>query len=318
MGLQNRTLIVFKYLWNNTDEDHTASLAEITKHLEDCGQTADPRTLRKDIDQLVELGVDIVKDRKIQNQYHVATRHFDAPEVKLLIDAVQSSRFITQKKSKALINKLAVFVAPNQKQTLKRQLYVDVRSKSGNESIYLTVDRIQTAITEKKRIVFQYYEYTPEKERVFRRDGQVYSVSPYALLWNNDAYYVVGYHDLRGIVAKFRADRIANLEISDKQIVQKPKDFDVSEFFSQEFFMRDGKECRVDLLCDNVLMTSIIDRFGEAVHTEVVDDRHFKVTATVDLSNTFYGWVFASAGKMKILSPDEAVGGFSTLLDSFK
>ncbi len=318
MALTNRTLIILKYLWETTDENHPVSLADISAHLEQHHITADPRTLRKDIEQLVELGIDIVKNRKVQNLYHVATRHFEAPEVKLLIDAVQSARFITPKKSKALIKNLAAFIAPNDTAVLKRQLYIDSRSKATNESIYLSVDRIQTAIAEGKKITFRYFDYAPTKKRVHRHGGQLYSVSPYALLWNNDTYYLAGFHDRKGAIAKFRVDRINKLEISDEAAISKPADFDVSEFFTQEFSMLDGKKCRVKLLCENGLMNSIIDRFGENADTQIQDSAHFTADVTVDLSNTFYGWVFASAGKMRILEPQEAVDGFTQMLNSFK
>ena len=148
MENKNRVLLVLKYLWETTDETHTVSLADISAYLCDCGfPKPDARTLRKDIAQLVELGIDIVHSRSVQNQYHVASRYFDGPELKLLIDAVQSSRFITPKKSKELIQKLATFAGPHQAELLHRELYVDQRFKSGNESIYITVDRIQTVIT---------------------------------------------------------------------------------------------------------------------------------------------------------------------------
>ena len=126
-------------------------------------------------EMVTEFGVDIVKDRRVQNLYHVASRHFEAPEVKLLIDAVQSARFITHRKSRALVNRLSSFVAPGDTSLLKRQLYIDSRSKATNESIYLNVDRIQTAITERKKISFCYFDYSPSKERVLRHRGQVYS-----------------------------------------------------------------------------------------------------------------------------------------------
>ena len=184
MALTNRILIIFKYLWETTDETHPASLADISAFLKRYEITADPRTLRKDIEQLTEFGVDIVKDRRVQNLYHVASRHFEAPEVKLLIDAVQSARFITTRKSKALVKRLSSFVAPGDTSLLKRQLYIDSRSKATNESIYLNIDRIQTAITERKKISFCYFDYSPSKERVLRHRGQVYSVSPFAMLWN--------------------------------------------------------------------------------------------------------------------------------------
>ncbi len=317
MALTNRTLIIFKYLWETTDESHPVSLADISAFLKQHEITADPRTLRKDIEQLSEFGVDIVKDRRVQNLYHVASRHFEAPEVKLLIDAVQSARFITPRKSKALVKRLSSFVAPGDTALLNRHLYIDSRSKATNESIYLNVDRIQTAITERKKISFCYFDYSPSKERVLRRGGQVYSVSPYALLWNNDTYYLVGFHDYRQQVAKFRVDRIVQMEVTDETAVKKPKGFDVSEFFTQEFSMLNGKTCCITLLCENTLMSSIIDRFGEDVPTQIVDENHFTVEATVDLSSNFYGWVFASGGKMKITAPQEAVDGFQRMLESF-
>ena len=261
--------------------------------------------------------MDIVKDRRVQNLYHVATRHFEAPEVKLLIDAVQSARFITPRKSNALVNRLSSFVAPGDTALLKRHLYIDSRSKATNESIYLNVDRIQTAITEHKRISFCYFDYSPSKERVLRHGGQVYSVSPFAMLWNNDTYYLVGFHDHRQQITKFRVDRIVQMEITDEAAVKRPKDFDVSEFFTQEFSMLNGKECMVTLLCENILMNSIIDRFGADVPVQTVDAAHFSAQVTVDLSSNFYGWVFASAGKMKIAEPQEAVEGFRKMLESF-
>lgn len=317
MALTNRTLIIFKYLWETTDESHPVSLADISAFLKQHEITADPRTLRKDIEQLSEFGVDIVKDRRVQNLYHVASRHFEAPEVKLLIDAVQSARFITPRKSKALVKRLSSFVAPGDTALLNRHLYIDSRSKATNESIYLNVDRIQTAITERKKISFCYFDYSPSKERVLRRGGQVYSVSPFAMLWNNDTYYLVGFHDHRQQISKFRVDRIVQMEITDEIAVKKPKTFDVSEFFTQESSMLNGKECTVTLLCENILMNSIIDRFGEDVPVQTVDADHFCAQVTVDLSSNFYGWVFASAGKMRITAPQEAVEGFHRMLESF-
>ena len=201
--LTNRTLIIFKYLWETTDDAHPASLADISAFLKQHEITADPRTLRKDIEQLTEFGVDIVKERRVQNLYHVATRHFEAPEVKLLIDAVQSARFITSKKSKKLIKRLTTFIAPGDAVLLERHLYIDSRVKAVNESVYISVDRIQTAIAERRKIAFRYFDYSPSKERGHRNGGKVYSVSPYALLRNNDSYYLVGIHDRRQQIAKF-------------------------------------------------------------------------------------------------------------------
>lgn len=236
----------------------------------------------------------------------------------MLVDAVQSSRFIPTKKSKALIEKFSTFVGPHQSSILKRQLYVDKRVKTSNEGIFYLVDNIHAAIREKKCITFQYQEYNQNKEKVLKHNGQIYSVSPYALVWNDDCYYVLGYSDSYDKVVKFCVDRMVDMRISEMTAVRKPKDFEVSDYFSQIFSMYDGEECRVTFLCDNEPMKSIIDQFGEKVFTAPSDDKHFVVETTVSLSQTFYGWFFPFGGKMKITSPQKAIDEFSAILDQFK
>ena len=314
----NRTLLILKYLWENTDDSSPASIADIIAYLSEYGITVNRKPVANDIDTLIEFGFDIIKVRKTQNQYFFATRHFEAPEVKMLIDAVQSSRFITQRKSKALIKKLAAFVAPNQTSVLKRHLYVDSRNKSINENIYIVTDSIQTSITTKKKIQFQYFDYDTYGKQVLRHDGEYYLVTPYDLIWSNDTYYLACFHEKKEIVAKFRVDRIKNIEIVDFPARPKPTDYNVAEFFVHEFSMFDGEDCEVTLLCENALMNSIVDRFGDKIKIVPVDDSHFKVTVTVDLSSIFYGWVFASEGRMKIISPGKAVDGFQKILEKNK
>lgn len=244
-ALTNRTLILFKYFWETTDEAHPISLTDISAQLKEHGITADPRTLRNDIEQLVEFGVDIVKERRAQNLYHVATRHFEAPEVKMLIDAVQSARFITPGKSKDLVKRLTTFVAPGDAALLERHLYIDSRVKAVNESVYISVDRIQTAIAERRKIAFRYFDYSPAKERVHRNGGKVYSVSPYALLWNNDSYYLVGFHEHRQQIAKFRVDRIDGLRDHAERIPSKARGFRcVGVFYTGVFHA-----CRQNMPC---------------------------------------------------------------------
>lgn len=272
MEKQNRTLLVLKYLWDNTDIDHPATIKDIAAYLEGFGYNATRKTISKDIDELIEIGIDIDCKREEHNLYFLDVRVFELAEVKLLVDAVQSSRFIPTKKSKALIEKLSTFVGPHQSNILKRQLYVDKRVKASNEGIFYLVDNIHTAIREKNRITFQYQEYNQNKEKVLKHNGQVYSVSPYALVWNDDCYYVLGYSDSHEKVVKFRVDRMIDMRLSELNAVRKPKDFDVSDYFSQIFSMYDGNDCRVTLLCENDLMKHIIDRFGEKVFTAPADD----------------------------------------------
>lgn len=319
MYLKNRTLIVLRYLWENTDESHTASLEQIKDHIEELGfSRPDSRSIKGNIEQLIYLGVDIVKNRGVQNQYFIGTRHFDTAEIKLLIDAVQSSRFITHKKSQALIEKLSAFVDPCQKQILERQLYIAHRAKTGNEAILILVDHIHTAISNERKVCFRYFDYTPQKAKIHRHEGYVYTVSPYAMLWNSDQYYVVGYSDRHEKISTYRLDRMVDLEISDSPMVSRPEDFRVSDYLGRTFSMFSGEECQVELLCANELMGSMIDRFGEQVCTSIVDEDHFKAAVTVAISDNFYGWVFASGGKMKILSPIYVVEGFNHILNCFR
>lgn len=314
----NRTLLVLKYLWDNTDIEHPATIKDIAAYLNEFGYNATRKTISKDIEELIAAGIDVDCIRAEHNLYFLDVRVFELAEIKLLVDAVQSSRFITTEKSKALIGKLSTFVSPYQSGVLKRQLYVDKRIKANNEGIFYLVDNIHTAIREKKRIVFQYQEYNQSKVKILKHNGQVYCISPYALVWNDDCYYVLGYSDSHKKVVKFRVDRMVDMRISEKFAICKPNNFEVSDYFSQIFSMYEGSKCRVTLLCENELMKHIVDRFGEKVFTAPVDEKHFVVQTTVSLSQTFYGWVFSFGGKMIITNPQEAINGFNDILSKFQ
>lgn len=315
----NRTLLVLRYLWETTDDEHSVTVADIVAYLAEQGVPAkDYRTIRADIAELLDFGIDIVETKRDRYEYHVGNRHFEVPEVKLLVDAVQSSRFISQKKSKALIQKLATFVGPHHAGIIRRELYVDQRSKSDNESVLRSVDAVQDAIAENKKVSFQYFDYSPQKEKVARHNGMTYRISPYSLIWNDDNYYMIGFSDDRQIIQTFRIDRIDHLTQVNEPRVEPPDDYNVSDFFTQEFSMLSGKERTVELLVENHLMNNIIDRFGESVQTETVDNGHFKITVTVALSTNFYAWVFASNGKIRILSPQEAREDFAAMMEANK
>lgn len=318
MERQNRTLLVLKYLWEETDIEHPATIKDIIAYLEKNGVSSTRKTITGDIADLQSFGIDIDCRRSTQNKYFIDVRTFELTEVKLLVDAVQSSRFITTAKSKKLIKKLSGFVGKHQSKELHRQLYVDDRIKAENESVYYSVDNIHTAIRQKKRVQFQYQEYTPDKKKGLKYNGYIYELSPYALVWNDDCYYVIGYSEKHQKIAKFRVDRMIALESIEEVSRPKPNSFNVSDYFSQIFSMYDGEECDITLSCENSLMKNIVDKFGEKVITSSIDENHFFVKTRVSLSPTFYGWVFSFAGRMKIISPDEAVTGFESMLKSNK
>lgn len=317
MKNNKRSLFILKYLTEQTDEKHLATITNINEYLRQYDLDANRETISECIKELQEVGYDIFCVRSTQNQYYMRERPFSLAEVKLLVDAVQSSRFISEEQSLELVSKLADLVGSHKGEILKRQLYIESRAKTDNIGIMEYVDKIHQAITENKKIKFKYFEYNANKEKVLRYDGYTYTLSPCVLVWNNDMYYVVGiYKDKKGL-AKFRIDRMCELEITDEQGADLRGDLDMSDFFEKEFSMMNGETCEVELLCENKLMSSIIDKFGNDVKTEIVDEGHFKAIVEVNLSGNFYGWVFASKGAMQIITPEMVKEEFQGIVTAY-
>lgn len=314
----NRLLLILKYLYDSTDENHPVTIKNINSFLSQNQIDADRKTITECIDELKNVGYDICRIRSTQNRYYMHSRTFTLAEVKVLVDAVQSSRFISEQQSRELVEKLSTLVGTYKGDILKRQLYIGSRAKTGNGEISDNVEKIQEAITSRKMIDFQYIDFDPEKQKILRNDGRVYRLSPISLIWNNDMYYLVGCGDYyTNKVLKYRLDRITNLNVLDEDCIDSPEDFSISDFFEKEFSMMGGKTNTVELLCENELMDSVIDKFGEAVKTEIVDSNHFKAIVDVRISGLFFGWVFASRGAMRIIGPKEVVISFEKLAKSY-
>lgn len=305
-----RILSILKLLYENTDEQNTITITDIIEALEKQGINAHRRTIMTDIESIEESGVDVITIKSTQNRYFIGNRDFELAEVKLLVDAVESSKLITQKKSNELIRKLSTLVSKHQALELSSHVYVDQRIKPENEEVYYTVDAIHSAINHNKQIVFKYYQYTGKKEKVFKNNGYMYSLSPYALIWSEDHYYAIGYCDKHGKISKFRVDRMAHASITEKESIQKPDDFEVAEYAKSVFEMFDGESKTVELKCTNDLMDVIVDRFGESVNTQELGSNCFKAIVNVSISPTFYGWVFGFGEKMSILAPAEVKGEY--------
>ena len=299
---QNGLLLLRQYLYERTDEQHQVSVTDILAFWQQQGIQAGRKSVYTDIELLQNAGMDIVCVKSSQNKYFVGQRLFELPELKLLVDAVESSRFITEKKSAALIKKLGHLTSTAQAEQLNRHIYMGGTPKPENESIYYNVDTIHNAIQEKQKIVFQYFEYTPKKEKVLKHDGYKYRFSPYAMIWNRDCYYAVGWSEKHGKIAQFRVDRMTAVEPLEHTAVQT-LDFDPAEYVRKVFGMYPDDLCTVELLCDNEIMRSVIDRFGENVRTETVDEQHFRATVEVAPSLPFFSWVFTFGGKIHIISP---------------
>ena len=301
MEAKPRILYLLKILLERTDEEHPLSTTQLIGILnEEYGISAHRTTITKDIAALVEYGLDIVTIHSTQSKYFVASRKFELPELKLLIDAVESSKFITKKKSETLIEKIHTMTSPGQVAKLKRNNYVVNRIKPDNEQIYYIIDAINEAINAGKQISFQYYDYTGLKKKVLKNKGEIYKLNPYKLLWCGDYYYVLGYSEKKSKVINFRVDRIASKpEILDKDIIPMLDDFDIENYTKEVFFMFSGEKVLVDLRCDNSLMKTMVDRFGEDVTTLAYDMTSFRVQTEVSASPTFLGWVFGFNGKVQ-------------------
>jgi len=302
---RRRMNLLVKYLYENTDENHPATTPELLEHLEKNGIRTNRKTLKADMDFLCgdESLFDVVEVRSKPNRYFWGDRWFELPELKLLADAVVSSRFITEKKSRQLLEKLARFAGVEDRKALDRHIMIGNRVKSGNEDIYYSVDYINDAINSGRQIRFNYEEYNAKKELVLRGDGEVYSLSPYVLYWSDDFYYVVGWSEKHHSVSNFRVDRMKNVEITEERAIAPPQGWNIDDYSKKVFEMYTGEVVSVTLECENKFMKYVVDHFGENVMTRVLDEEHFLAFPEVSLSPNFYSWVFGFGGKIRIIGP---------------
>ena len=307
-----RLLRLLQLLQTASDADHPLSTPDCIRLLKErFGLDAYRITVQRDVEALVAAGYDIRTIRSKQNLYYLASRTFEQAEVKLLIDAVASSKFITASKSKVLTDKLAAMANVHQAGGLKRNISLTERIKPKNEHIYEFIDVINQAINEKKKIEFFYFTWTASKRKSLKNDGKPYIFSPYTLTWNGDCYYMVGWSDKHGKVATFRVDRISKApKLLEDAAVKKPKGWSIADFSEKAFQLFDGERTTVELLCHEDAMNSVIDHFGEQAKTKPVDDTHFLLTAEVSLSPTFFAWVFQFGGKIQIQGPEEAIDAY--------
>jgi predicted DNA-binding transcriptional regulator YafY len=301
---KNRLLAILDILNRESDEENPISAVEINTHLNAIGLNADRKTIYRDIEDLREHGIVIEQIRKRQNQYYIKNRPFELSELILLVDAVQAAKFVSVRESQAIIRKLSSFISVHQSEHLKRRLYVEKQVKSANEKVLSTAGLLHVAANRKLKVAFRYIEYTPEKKKSYRRNGQVYSFSPYALTWNNDCYYALGYSDCHKKIVTFRVDRIHGVELTKRRAEPAPKGFKADKYAKSAFLMLDGDVQTVTLRCKNELMNSIVDRFGEKVNTVIADNEHFTAEVEVAVSNTFFGWIVGFGGRIEITAPE--------------
>ena len=312
-----RIIELLRFLYQQTDEAHAVTVSEMIEYLKSKGIPSVRQTVYTDLEALDTAGIDIVQIKSTQNRYFIGSRIFEYPELKMLVDAVASSKVISAKKSQALIQKLGQLTSIQQAEQLQRLASLSSRVKPHNEKVYYIIDSIQTAILDQHQISFQYYEYTPEKKKILKHDGYRYILDPYALEWKNDHYYLIGYSHKHKGIAHFRVDRLTSVEPLDSKFQPMP-DFDVAAYTNKmvDMFAAEHAE-QVKLLCSNELMRVIIDHYGEDIEISPYDDTHFTVIIEVNPSGTFYGWVFKFMGKIRILSPQSSVDKMQDIARTF-
>lgn len=312
-----RIIELLRFLYQQTDEAHAVTVSEMIEYLKSKGIPSVRQTVYTDLEALDTAGIDIVQIKSTQNRYFIGSRIFEYPELKMLVDAVASSKVISAKKSQALIQKLGQLTSIQQAEQLQRLASLSSRVKPHNEKVYYIIDSIQTAILDQHQISFQYYEYTPEEKKILKHDGYRYILDPYALEWKNDHYYLIGYSHKHKGIAHFRVDRLTSVEPLDSKFQPMP-DFDVAAYTNKmvDMFAAEHAE-QVKLLCSNELMRVIIDHYGEDIEISPYDDTHFTVIIEVNPSGTFYGWVFKFMGKIRILSPQSCVDKMQDIARTF-
>ena len=293
-----------------TDADHYITMPEIMAALGEYEITADRKSIYNDLRDLETLGIEVEGEPVGKRyHYHVVSRPFELPELKLLVDAIQSSKFITERKTNALIRKLEKLVSKYEAIKLQRQVYVSGRIKTMNESIYYTVDTIHNAISENRKIRFQYFQWNVKKEMELRHNGAYYHISPWGLSWDHENYYLVGYDSDAEKIKHYRVDKMLHLQMTEEEREGKEHfaRMNMADYAKKSFSMFGGKEQEVKLLVENRLAGVIIDRFGKNVMLIPVDEEHFSVNVDVYVSNQFLGWIFSLGESVKIVEPDEVV-----------
>ena len=310
---KRKLLLVMKLLLERSDEAHPVPMQQILEYLQARDISAERKSIYDDLEVLREFGLDVIR---APEGYYIGAREFELPELKLLVDSVQSSKFITQKKTLALIKKIESLASVYDAQLLQRQVYVRNRVKSMNESVYYHVDELSAAITADRTVRFRYFEYTVSKERRFRRAGKIYEVSPFALLWDNENYYLLAWDDEAATFKHYRVDKMADIERTDAPRRGKEAfaNVDMSEYTKHVFGMYGGQPEQIRLRFADHLAGAVLDRFGRDLILVPDGEGQFVVSVRAQVSPQFFAWVFGFGDEVEILSPASVRDAFAAQL----
>lgn len=310
-----------KIMLEKTDDEHSLTMPQIMAELEKYDVTAERKSIYSDFaDMNDKLGIEIIKEQiGRETFYHVGSREFEVAEVKLLIDAIQSSKFITERKSRELIKKVKGLVSEHQASQIQRQVFVQGRIKTMNESIYYNVDDIHSAIGNNKKIRFKYFAWNVDKSMYILNHGNFMTVSPWALTWDDENYYLVAFDDYSKTCKHYRVDKMLKLEVIDEPREGKEifRNFDMATYSKATFGMYAGEKKRVKIQFHNRMCGVFIDRFGKDVSFRTVDAEHSELSVEINVSPQFYGWIFSLGNKVKLVGPDSVVEDMRKYTEEF-
>jgi predicted DNA-binding transcriptional regulator YafY len=313
-----KTLYLAQYLMEESDEQHLLTVQQMITYLASNGITAERKSIYDDLDALAQFGLDILHVEGRSGGYYLASRPFELAELKLLVDAVQSSRFLTRKKSLELIGKIESLASRHEAQSLQRQVFVTNRIKTMNESIYYNVDELHAAIALDRQITFRYFEYAVPKQRVYRHGGAPYRISPFALTWDDENYYLIGYDDAAQRLKHFRVDKMTGIAVTDAERTGKEVfgQLDLGLYAGTLFGMFSGETQDVLLRFENRLVGAVIDRFGSDVAVMPDGDTHFTIRVRVAVSEQFFGYLAGFGAAAQVLEPPSVAAAMAKHIES--
>lgn len=316
---KTKLLYLARIFEQETDENHGLSMAQIIDKLDAVGVSADRKAVYQDFEELRHFGYDIISEGGSKNvTYRLASRDFELAELKLLVDSVQSSRFITEKKSRSLIKKLEGLTSIYDARQLQRQVLIAGRIKTMNESIYYNVDKLNAAINAGVQIRFKYFHWNTAKQEEFGHGGGWYQVSPWHLRWDDENYYLIAFDAESGTLRHYRVDKMRQINATDlpRQGKKEMQDFDPTVYTQRLFGMYGGEPARVTIQADNALVGVIIDRFGKNIPIVPVDENQFYTHVDVAVSPQFFGWIASLGSAAKITAPQSVVEQMKQLVQS--
>lgn len=305
-----KTLYVKQILETDSDEDHILNANDIAALLlSRYGIECERKSIYKDMEVLEEFGMDIVKTVSPKKGYFLASREFEPVEIRLLSDAVQAADFITRKKTQEMLKKIEGLASVHQANVLKKQVYIDRRNKSRNESVFYNIDRLDTAIRERKKVSFIYTRRRLDEKFAASKERKIFRVSPYGLIWTNDRYYLVCNNEKYDNLMNVRIDRISKVELLDEparsvsEVSAYKVRFDPADYAQKTFNMFSGVPEIIELKCDNELLENMFDRFGEQADTRVADDHSFFLRTEASVNHGLVGWILQFGDQIRVTQP---------------